>query len=122
MTIADLKNSDLPDDLEIFFVVRKNGKQNIYLSVDKASAFNDAGKNIIALESNFKTEESNYNSNMNIHFPCPHCKKIHVDRSKIYLNRCRVNKSGVTSMRCSCGYKFGITYKNGNAESFITYF
>ena len=55
----------------------------------------------------------------NIDFYCPNCKKKYSDINCIYLNRINRNQSGITKLKCSCGYKFGMTYDyKGNAVSF----
>lgn len=54
-----------------------------------------------------------------INFTCPHCEKQYCDNQDKYLNRCQKNKSMITTIRCSCKQRFGMTYDMfGNAVSF----
>lgn len=54
-----------------------------------------------------------------ITFNCPHCDTTHEDDKEFYLKRCNRNKSGTTSLKCSCGERFGMTYNiKGDAEGF----
>lgn len=46
----------------------------------------------------------------NINFDCPHCGEKYQDKDDKYLDKCNKNKSGITSIRCRCGEKFGMTY------------
>lgn len=64
-----------------------------------------------------------YIDNSNTNFKCPHCSKKYSDKDNEYLIKCNRNKSNSTSIRCECGYKFGMTYNTmGDAISFITAF
>ena len=55
----------------------------------------------------------------NTQFKCPHCDKNYYDIEGVYLDKCNINKSGYTKIKCECGVKFGMTYNFcGNAVSF----
>lgn len=43
-------------------------------------------------------------------FTCPHCNKQYDDADDKYINRCNKNKKIYTTIKCSCGNKFGMTY------------
>ena len=52
-------------------------------------------------------------------FKCPYCSKKYNDDSLKYLDSCNKNKRGITSIKCSCGNKFNVTYSYmSNAVSF----
>ena len=46
----------------------------------------------------------------NTDFKCPYCKKQYSDINDKYVNRLNKNKKGYTSIKCSCGHKFKMTY------------
>lgn len=50
-------------------------------------------------------------------FKCPFCVKKYNDIHDKYLNRCNKNKSFITTIKCECGNKFGMTF-NPHAVSF----
>lgn len=52
-------------------------------------------------------------------FKCPHCDKKYDDNDDKYVTRCNANKNHCTSIKCSCGEKFSMTYNiMGEAVSF----
>jgi len=54
-----------------------------------------------------------------IDFKCPFCLKEYNDLDDKYVDRCNKNKSGTTSVTCSCGKRFGMTYDiTGQAVGF----
>ena len=55
----------------------------------------------------------------NISFQCPHCGSKYQDDEDKYLDRCNRNKSGCTTITCTCGFRFGMTYDiQGDAVSY----
>ena len=55
----------------------------------------------------------------NVDFNCPYCLKKYSDCDDNYIDRCNKNKSKCTSVKCSCGNKFYMTYNiKGDAVSF----
>ena len=53
-------------------------------------------------------------------FTCTSCQKGYVDSEDKDLNRCNINKSGCTKIKCSCGKSFFMTYdQRGDAVSFL---
>ncbi len=55
----------------------------------------------------------------NVDFKCPYCGKEYSDADDKYLNRCNSNKNFITTIKCDCGVRFGMTYNYmGNAVSF----
>ena len=54
-----------------------------------------------------------------IDFTCPHCGLEYYDSEDKYVNRCNKNKSGYTTIKCTCKQRFGMTYNYmGSAVSF----
>jgi transposase-like protein len=54
-----------------------------------------------------------------VDFNCPYCGKKYSDNDDKYLNRLNKNKSGITSIKCTCKKTFSMTYNyRGEAVSF----
>ena len=46
----------------------------------------------------------------NINFKCPYCGIDYYDKDEKYLTRINANKRLYTSVKCSCGQRFYVTY------------